>query len=579
MLPRIGNAQISESSGGNAKKNPSLLLPASLPTIKIVPAILEGGVEDFLEETETQPIQGCTEGFIPNAKFFEEYEDAKRPCYKQVCYPDKKSGYFWQERFQSDKCCKHGEHEIIYGSELVLGNDDTCRNTVVQCDQPNDEESPLVPIVIVGEASCCVFNDMILEPNQSKTDFQSCGIVKCLLTPENGPEIIHEILYPDGCCNIDENLVEEDGIFETAKGTFLCHNGEPVKIVTEDSVMSAYEDLMGGSPMSSSGHDYDDYCSTCHTDFSNQGEFRDMVQLVNDFIRHESIKKIHFVLMGNEAAHKRTTAALASQFKDSKDSQFQFFLTYYSFHEDGSASSFYDWNHQCSADKCQLVNAILTNNDFEDDLPDSSGFAGFANAADLGIVTSMQSMEKLCPSSSNSNHAEHLFVFLTPPGGQSETIDFPASVVEKYLAFGCKLVSFTFSESYFRAAMPFASKNENGRIMAFLVEMDQLAEFSTCLGKCSCPIVETEDYIDACVATFQYRYDLNSQIEMKDTDCTEDNFFPLQMDDTLVKFSQDEQETKKDDSTLDKLKLCLDQQFRGNVDTAEFKLCKELLKN
>ena len=81
------------------------------------------------------------------------------------------------------------------------------------------------------------------------------------------------------------------------------------------------------------------------------------------------------------------------------------------------------------------------------------------------------------------------------------------------------------------------------------------------------------------MATFQYRYDLNSQIEMKDTDCTEDNFFPLQMDDTLVKFSQDEQETKKDDSTLDKLKLCLDQQFRGNVDTAEFKLCKELLKN
>ena len=94
---------------------------------------------------------------------------------------------------------------------------------------------------------------MILEPNQSKTDFQSCGIVKCLLTPENGPEIIHEILYPEGCCNIDENLVEEDGIFETAKGTFLCHNGEPVKIVTEDSVMSAYENLMGGSPMSSSG--------------------------------------------------------------------------------------------------------------------------------------------------------------------------------------------------------------------------------------------------------------------------------------------------------------------------------------
>ena len=59
MLPRIGNAQISESSG-NAKKNP-LLLPASLPKIQIVPAILEGGVEDFLEEAKEE-IQGCTEG-------------------------------------------------------------------------------------------------------------------------------------------------------------------------------------------------------------------------------------------------------------------------------------------------------------------------------------------------------------------------------------------------------------------------------------------------------------------------------------------------------------------------------------
>ena len=220
-----------------------------------------------------------------------------------------------------------------------------------------------------------------------------------------------------------------------------------------------------------------------------------MVQLVNDFISHESVKKIHFVLMGNEAAHKRTTAALASQFKESDA---QFFLAYYSFHEDGSASSFYDWNHQCSTDKCQLVNAILnSNDDFEDELPDSSGYAGFANAADLGIVTSMQSMEKLCPSNPDSNHAEHLFVFLTPPG-QTEIIEFPASVVEKYFSFGCKLILFTFNEPYYRAAMPFASKNENGRIMAFLVEMDQLAEISTCLGKCSCPIVETEDYIDAC---------------------------------------------------------------------------------
>ena len=101
----------------------------------------------------------------------------------------------------------------------------------------------------MGEASCCVFNDMILEPNQSETDFDSCGIVKCLLTPQNGPEIFHEILYPEGCCNIEGNLVKEDGVFEGSKGTFLCHNGQPVQIVTQDSIkQSAADFLMAGGP-------------------------------------------------------------------------------------------------------------------------------------------------------------------------------------------------------------------------------------------------------------------------------------------------------------------------------------------
>ena len=237
-----------------------------------------------------------------------------------------------------------------------------------------------------------------------------------------------------------------------------------------------------------------DYCSTCHTDFSHQAEFQDVAQLVNDFITQESIQKIHFVLMGNEGAHKRAAAALVSQL--APNSKIQFFLAYYSFHEDGSACAFYDWNHQCALDKCQLVNAILNSqDDFEEDLPESSGSgSAFANAADLSIVTSMQSMEKLCPN--QVKHEEHLVVFLTPP--DAKAFDFPDSIKEKHLAFGSKLILLTFSEEYFEMAIPFASKNQNGRIMAFLMEMEQLAEFSTCLGKCACPIVETEDYIDAC---------------------------------------------------------------------------------
>ena len=91
---------------------------------------------------------------------------------------------------------------------------------------------------------------MVLTPNQSETDFESCGIVKCMITPQNGPEIVHEIIYPDGCCNIDGNLVGEDDVFETASGAFLCHNGEPLEVVVDrvQSSMSAYDDLMGLKP-------------------------------------------------------------------------------------------------------------------------------------------------------------------------------------------------------------------------------------------------------------------------------------------------------------------------------------------
>ena len=91
---------------------------------------------------------------------------------------------------------------------------------------------------------------MVLTPNQSETDFESCGIVKCMITPQNGPEIMHEILYPHGCCNIDGNLVGEDDVIDTADGTFLCHNGEPLEIVVdrEKNSITAFEDLTGNQP-------------------------------------------------------------------------------------------------------------------------------------------------------------------------------------------------------------------------------------------------------------------------------------------------------------------------------------------
>ncbi len=44
------------------------------------------------------------------------------PCFAHVCYPqDEAPYYFWQERFLADKCCKHEEHFVVYGEELIMG--------------------------------------------------------------------------------------------------------------------------------------------------------------------------------------------------------------------------------------------------------------------------------------------------------------------------------------------------------------------------------------------------------------------------------------------------------------------------
>ena len=46
------------------------------------------------------------------------------------------------------------------------------------------------------------------------------------------------------------DMVPEDSVIETAIGTFLCHNGEPLEILLDGNkqAMSAYDDLMGKNP-------------------------------------------------------------------------------------------------------------------------------------------------------------------------------------------------------------------------------------------------------------------------------------------------------------------------------------------
>ena len=212
-----------------------------------------------------------------------------------------------------------------------------------------------------------------------------------------------------------------------------------------------------------------------------------MANLISDFINQESFKKVHFVLMSNSEIHKKTAAMLASQLATPMEQNLNYFLVYYSF-TNNQAKSYLNWNQQCLESSCQFANAVRTSTDQDKkerlfEKPTFMDENGFANGADLAITTTLQGMQKLCPTF-EINHSEHYFVFLTPT--QDVKLEFPYEIVEKHLSLGCKLILLTFNENHFQAALQLASQNKNGQIMAFLVDLKQFDEFSTCMENCSC---------------------------------------------------------------------------------------------
>ena len=44
-------------------------------------------------------------------------------------------------------------------------------------------------------------------------------------------EILHEMVFDNGCCNIDSNMIEEGEMYTDQFGELhLCYNSEPLKI-------------------------------------------------------------------------------------------------------------------------------------------------------------------------------------------------------------------------------------------------------------------------------------------------------------------------------------------------------------
>ena len=72
----------------------------------------------------------------------------------------------------------------------------------------------------MGNTECCKYNDQKIMGGEKIYDFDSCAMVKCQHTKSGGYEIFHEVLFPNGCCNINGKMVPEGELH----GDLMCHH-------------------------------------------------------------------------------------------------------------------------------------------------------------------------------------------------------------------------------------------------------------------------------------------------------------------------------------------------------------------
>ena len=77
----------------------------------------------------------------------------------------------------------------------------------------------------------CTYNDKKILHGESMYDFDSCAIVFCQQEPSGSCQISHKVLYPNGCCHIDGNMVPE-GHFADSQ---LCHQKQVYKLAQNQS--------------------------------------------------------------------------------------------------------------------------------------------------------------------------------------------------------------------------------------------------------------------------------------------------------------------------------------------------------
>ena len=68
-------------------------------------------------------------------------------------------------------------------------------------------------------------------------DYESCGKVSCIET-NDGVEIRHEMVFDEGCCDIDGIMVENGKMHNDGSNSYLCHDSYPYEISSKFSMVS-----------------------------------------------------------------------------------------------------------------------------------------------------------------------------------------------------------------------------------------------------------------------------------------------------------------------------------------------------
>ena len=68
-------------------------------------------------------------------------------------------------------------------------------------------------------------------------DYESCGKVSCVET-NDGVEIRHEMVFDEGCCDVDGIMVENGKMHNDGSNSYLCHDSYPYEISSKFSMVS-----------------------------------------------------------------------------------------------------------------------------------------------------------------------------------------------------------------------------------------------------------------------------------------------------------------------------------------------------